>query len=62
MDKKFKFFVGVVLAAIICLQVVTLCKINKLNSEMISADAFISERIDTITSKINGIRLELDCH
>ncbi len=56
MSKKATIIMGVMLAVILCMQVVLISKIDKVHKDMISSDNFASQRIDVITSHIHELR------
>lgn len=60
MEKKFKAFLIVALVAIVCLQVVVLRNVRGLYSSLDYVAKTTLQRIDTLTSKVNMIRFELN--
>lgn len=52
--------IGILLAAILCMQVILLSKVNAIYHDMLSSDNFASLRIDVITSNQHELRNTLN--
>lgn len=60
MQKKGMIVIGVLLAAVLCMQVILLSKVNTIQHDMLSSDNFVSDRIDVITSNQHELRNTLN--
>lgn len=60
MQKKGMIVIGVLLAAVLCMQVILLSKVNTIHHDMLSSDNFVSDRIDVITSNQHELRNTLN--
>lgn len=60
MQKKGMIVIGVLLAAVLCMQVILLSKVNTIHHDMLSSDNFASDRIDVITSNQHELRNTLN--
>jgi hypothetical protein len=60
MQKKGMIVVGILLAAILCMQVILLSKVKTLRQEMLSCENFASQRIDVMTGNQHKLQNTLD--
>ena len=60
MQKKGMIVIGILLVAVLCMQVILLSKVNTIYQDMLSRDNFASQRIDVITLNQHKLQNTLD--